>query len=132
VKKTAGFSLIEILVAFAIAAISLTLLTQIFASATRNVANARDFSEAIDLAESVLDEATVPGTELVSEGDSGKFTWGVEAAPYELPEEIIEDSIAKTTTAPFELENVSVEVRWHSGARHHKVELQRLVLRPPP
>ena len=54
-----GFTLLEVMVAFAIAAMSVTLLAEIFGKAAVNAGHTREVSGALNVAESVLDEASV-------------------------------------------------------------------------
>jgi len=53
-KHQQGFSLIEILVAFVILAMSLTVIFRIFSGGLRNVALSEDYAQAVLVAESQL------------------------------------------------------------------------------
>jgi general secretion pathway protein I len=83
-----GFSLLEVLVAFAILALSLGVVLQIFSSGTHNVIAGSAYSRAADLAESVLALAgtTIPIEPGVQSGDELAFHWELEITPYGLPE----------------------------------------------
>nr|MCH9696616.1 prepilin-type N-terminal cleavage/methylation domain-containing protein [Gammaproteobacteria bacterium] len=81
IKSTqSGFSLLEILVAFTIMAISVTVLLEIFGKNTQIAFHSQNYTRAISLAESLLDSV---GREekLPDSGGSGdfddQFNWNV-------------------------------------------------------
>ena len=81
-----GFSLLEILVAFTILALSLGILMQIFSGSLRNAEVARDQAQATALAQSLLagpgiETTLAPGESSGNFGD--KFRWRVVVAPFE-------------------------------------------------
>ncbi len=81
--RQAGFSLLEVLVAFSILALSLGVLMQIFASGARSAATGAVYSQAAELAESVL---ALAGTEYplesaVHNGEQGVLNWRLEIQP---------------------------------------------------
>jgi len=80
-----GFSLIEILVAFAILALSFVAISQAFSGGLRMLSASGSYAGALRVAESRLAEAgrlspLAPG---VTEGKSGIYTWRLEVAPYD-------------------------------------------------
>ncbi|RMD70536.1 MAG: prepilin-type N-terminal cleavage/methylation domain-containing protein [Gammaproteobacteria bacterium] len=79
--RNKGFSLLEVLVAFAILALSLGTLMQVFSTGLRNQGVAEDYARAVTLARSRL-AALEPPFE-ASEGREGDYTWRVEATPLE-------------------------------------------------
>ena len=86
----AGFSLIEVVVAFALLALGLTLVLGSLSGAARQVRAAGDLSRASLHAQSLLAQAGVgevlePGRRTgVLEG--GRFQWTLDAAPWQDPE----------------------------------------------
>lgn len=86
--RTEGFSLLEVLVAFAILALSLGVLMQVFSSGVRNALAGRAYSQAADLAESLLARLG-PELPLVlgvqSDTELG-FHWDIEVVSYPLPD----------------------------------------------
>lgn len=87
-KRARGFSLLEVLVAFTILALSLGVLMQIFSGSLRNADVTRDAAQATALAQTLLAGAGIE-TPLVA-GESGgvhgsKFRWRLVMAPYEEP-----------------------------------------------
>lgn len=117
-----GFSLLEVLVAFAVLALSLGVLTQVFTSGMRNTQLSSRYSEAMILAESRLAAATVPGEleEGTDNGEAEGFNWVTEAAPFD-------------TGSPFENPavkplRVSVRVSWNDRGQSRSLELVTLRL----
>lgn len=80
-----GYTLIEVLVAFMIMAMALTVLFRIFSGGVRNVAVSADYARAVLIAESQLaaagiDESLYAGDTSGVEGDT--FTWTRSVTPY--------------------------------------------------
>jgi general secretion pathway protein I len=84
----AGFSLLEVLVAFTILALTVTALFRLFSGALTNVSAAEQASRAVLVAESVLAQAA-SGTlrEGASSGtaDEGRVSWTAQVTPYQPP-----------------------------------------------
>lgn len=107
----AGFSLLEVLVAFAVFSLSLGVLFQIFSSGLRGTEVARNYSHAMIIAESRLNELTVaqelaPG---VWQGvvDDG-YRWIATVSPYD------DGSATEGAEGPAAY-RVSVRVNWGDG-----------------
>ena len=121
-----GFSLLEVLVAFAILSISLGVLLQTFATGLRNVGLADDYTQATLYAESIL--TAIGRTGVLSVGErSGpineQFSWRSSVTPYEeaMPDpEIIKARVYR----------VSVEVYWSGLRKNRSVLLETLRLVP--
>ena len=124
-----GFTLIEVLVAFMILTLSLSVLFRIFSGGLTNVAVAGDYAQAVLLAESQL--AIVGRSEplLVGQtyGKSGeRFRWRRTIASY-LP---WEDDTA--LTMPVSGYRVSVEVSWTRNGRDRQIILNSLRVQKRP
>lgn len=81
-----GFSLLEILVAFSILALSLGVLMQIYSDAARNAGLVHDQAQATSLAQSLLADASIESIQDATEQTGaldGKFQWKVQVAPFE-------------------------------------------------
>lgn len=81
-----GYTLIEVIVAFAVLALALTLLLGTLTRASRQVRWSADAGRAALLAQSVLDEADVggplePGTR-DGEFENGRYRWTLDVRPY--------------------------------------------------
>jgi general secretion pathway protein I len=118
-----GFSLLEVLVAFAILALSLGVLLQVIATGLRNTAIAEDYTEARLYAESILAALgrESPLQETVSEGQiDEKFSWRSSVAAYR------EENLTPAPgMMPYQL---VVEVFWHSSSQTRSVTLETLRL----
>ena len=122
--KEQGFSLLEVLVAMAVLALSLGVLYQAMGNGLRNLGNAGDWGRAMILAESQLNEAAArrPLQAGRESGRQGPFRWTVEVSQYEPPER------PGRFQPPFQPWRISVEVRWDKGRRYR---LDSLRLGPP-
>jgi general secretion pathway protein I len=118
-----GFSLLEVLVAFSILALSLGALLLVFSTGLRNTALAADYTRAVSLAESKLAEvgARRPLAPGASEGNvDGRYRWQAEVTELAPPEGV---------ARPLEqvrAYQVSVTVTWGAGARERQVGLASL------
>lgn len=120
-----GFSLIEVLVAFVLLSFSLAVILQIFSGSLRNVAAARNYTNAMVLADAKLSSL---GSELPIEtgevtGEDGDFVWRLSITPYVYPDESPEQDSQQTDQQLFE---VSISVSWQQGARQPQVDMHTL------
>ena len=121
-----GFSLLEVLVAFAILSVSLGVLLQVFATGLRNAGTADDYTQATLYAESIL--AAIGRDTPLNEGDrsgpiNDRFSWRgtVSAFTEGLPDP------EKTRVRAY---RVSVEVFWPGLWQTRSVVLETLRLAP--
>ena len=110
VNKQKGFSLLEILIAFSILAISLGILLKIFSSGVNTAIVAEDYTAAVQIAESLMAKTGVE-TPLQPGQDSGqeneKYHWLVEVSPFVFNPENVDATTIKT-----ELFKIKVIVSW--------------------
>ena len=109
-NKCKGFSLLEILIAFAIAAIALGLLLRIFSGGVNNAIIADNYTTAVQIAESLLAKTGIetPLQQGQSTGVENNFyQWRVSVAPYQsptLPWELMPENVV--------LMEIQVKVSW--------------------
>lgn len=114
-----GFSLLELLVAFAIMAMSLGLLFRMAGGSARNVTDASKSQHAVWLAESVLASRTsVRADGWNEDGESAGFRWQVHSKPY-----------VSTVNAPkmVPLHSIELSVLWEGGSRPGRLDIVTLV-----
>jgi len=119
-----GFTLLEVLVAFSIAATMLVALLRAFGDGLASVADSESESAAVVVAESALDAA---GAEPLRDGaerdwSEGKFQVSTAVRLYrtDLP----------TTAAPRAPYDIAVTVRWREGGRERLLVLNSIRLGP--
>lgn len=113
-KKLGGFSLLEVLVALSILALSYGMILQLLGSSSRNASRASDYRQAIMVAESQLnlaatvrDPSMLPRTGEVD----GKFAWNLDFA--RAPELTMSD--AASLYVPLQ---ITVQVSWGADTRN--------------
>jgi len=118
-----GFTLVEVLVAFVILALSATVIMNILSSGTRSADRTHDQREALIIARSTLDrvgaELPLATGETSGETDGG-YRWRLSILPYQEP-----GQEHKPTARPFK---VTVTVSWGSGGQERSVTLTTLNL----
>ena len=123
--KPAGFSLIEMLVALVILSLSLGVLYQAAMGATRNVRVASEYTDAVMLAESMLNEYRYVSEEnFQTQGGFGDFFWRISSWPVPLPEGADEDYGAQYGTP---LQYLKASVSWPSGSGERVIDLLTIV-----
>ena len=113
--RARGFSMLEVLVAFVILALVGTALFRLFSGALANAAAADDYSRAVLVAESVLDEAA--GAQPLREGeqsgsaDDGRIEWTTRVTPY-APPEVNSETESGSELLAVRLWRIAAEVRF--------------------
>ncbi len=120
-----GFSLLEVLVAFSILAISLGILYQAMGGSLRNLSVSAEYTQAMMIAESKLAEVSgrIPLASTTEEGDTESgFHWQVEVSPY---------ATNQDTEIKLEPFHVHVSVSWKAGMGQRRYVLDTLRLNNP-
>jgi len=113
-----GFSLLEVLVAFFIAALALAMIYRVMGNDARQAGSLGQRERALALAQSLLAGYTVaPPLEVHDSGDSAGYAWRIDSAPY--PTEVNSAS----PQAP-RLHELRAAVSWDGG--QHGIELRTL------
>lgn len=115
-----GFSLLELLVAMAVLALSLTLLYQVDAGVLRGLGDQTTQERATVLAQSLLDARdAVPASGWTEQGQGGGFDWSVASQAQPLPPSL-------DLKTPL-LHEVRVAVRWQGRDGVRTLELSTLL-----
>jgi len=127
-RRQSGYSLVEVLVAFVILAMALTVLFRIFSGGLRNVDAAANYSRALLVAEERL-VAAGTGEALAAgeiEGTTGeRYRWTRRITPYE-PE-----GYEPARDSGVDAWRIEVEVTWDAGTRDRRVGLSTIRLERP-
>ena len=123
--SASGFTLIEVLVAFMILTLALTILFRIFSGGLGNVTASGDYAHAVLIAESRLaavgiSEPLRPG---VTYGDAGEqFSW------QQVVDHYVPQGESGYLQGPLTAYRVTVEVMWKRDGREKKIMLSSMRL----
>ncbi len=131
-RRQRGFTLIEVVVAFVLLALALTLLLGTLSRSARAVRLSVDETRAVLHAQSLLDQTGVgeslqPGA-LEGEFEQGRYRWALRIEPYIDPQ--------RPRNAPFEpsaarLLQLALTVEWGEGGPRQRLQLTTLRLVQP-
>ena len=124
-RSTAGFTLLEVLVAFAILSVAIVASIQGFAQGLRLLRTAGDHQQAILIADQKIREIVTPMEEQKS-GTEGPFTWERTITVDPTPE-----LTSVAATARWKLYRITVRVDW-DGTRHVELATLRASAEKPP
>ena len=126
-NKQQGFSLLEILIAFSILALSLGILLKIFSAGVNTAGVAEHYTAAVQIAESLMAKTGVETPLQVGQSTGSEkdyYAWQVDVSPFTFNPENVD-----TTTLTAALFKVKVVVSWGDGnAGDRQVELITLKL----
>lgn len=130
-EKEAGFTLLEILVAVTILAVTFSALSRLYGGALRNVANGELRARAAMLCEVKMDEA-LAATPLLPKTDTGTFaqnpeyTYRYSVVPYEKPIGRADRAVLRDATERVAAYEVSVEVGWKEDGAGKRISMHTL------
>jgi general secretion pathway protein I len=127
-RQQRGFTLIEVLVAFMILAMSLSVIFRIFSGGLRNVTISEDYAQAMLVAEAQLASAGLgePLQEGVTAGEwDARFRWQRVVEPYRPWEQ------DKALAVPLQAYRVTVSVDWSDAGQTRQVTLGSVRLKRP-
>jgi len=129
-KKQQGFSLLEILVAFSILALSLGIILKIFSAGLQTASLAENYTLAVEIAESL--RAKIGEEQKLALGESSGqeneyFNWTVQVTSMELD---ISPQLSPSLAA--QIVQVKVIVSWGDENNPRSIDLTTLKLMPPP
>ena len=130
-RSVRGFTLIEVIIAFALLALALTLLLGSLSGAARQIRTADDSGRATLHAQSLLAQLGVG--EILRPGrkqgvfEKGRYRWALEVEPYTDP---LKRRGAQTIVSAPRLLQVQLEVEW-GDAPGQQLRWQTLRLAPP-
>lgn len=132
VSRQRGFTLIEVIIAFALLALALTLLLGTLSGSAREVRWSADAGRAALHAQSLLDQTGVgeslqPGTR-DGEFEDGRYRWNLRIEPYADPLQRTRDTI--DPAAP-RLLLLVLHMEWGEGGPRERLDLQSLRLAQP-
>lgn len=130
-RSARGYTLIEVVIAFGVLALALTLLLGTLTNASRQVGWSGDAGRAAMLAQSLLDEVDLdrPLREGVREGDldDGRYRWRLQVRRWDDP---ARRQAAPDPAAPRLLE-LQLTMQWREGGPRERLELRTLRTVPP-
>jgi general secretion pathway protein I len=126
-----GYTLIEVVVAFALLAFAMTLLLGSLTNATKQVRSSSDFGRAALHAQSLLDQAGIGEALAVGrrdgEIDDGRYRWEINVTPFRDPAAPRQPQILG---AP-QLLQLELTMRWGKGGPRETLRVQSLRLMTP-
>ena len=133
-RRAAGFTLIEVILAFALLALGLTILLGILSGATKQVRWADDAGRAAMHAQTLIAQQGVgePIEQGHKEGDfeQGRYRWTLDVEPWRDP------SIASDRAQPLDpnaakMYALDLQVQWGDGTPRNRLRVQSLRLVAP-
>jgi general secretion pathway protein I len=131
-RRQRGFTLLEVIVAFAVLALALTLLLGTMSGAARQVRDAADSGRAALHAQSLLaqlgvGEALGPGND-AGEFEQGRYRWNLEVRPWLDP---LRAANAPLDPAAPRMLEIRLDVTWGEAGPRERLQLRSLRMQPP-
>jgi len=126
-RRGRGFTLLEVLVAMSILAISLVVVLQLFSGGLKSARLSDQYTRGIFYAREKMDEILLAEalTEGVIDGEfEDGFKWRAEARPLEIEK-------VDNAGLPFRAFNINVDIRWNEGEKEKHFEVSAIKLVKP-
>ena len=124
-----GFSLLEILVAFVVLALTLSMIMQIFSGGLRNVGRSDEYSRAVLVAEAKLAEISGSPLQLGTQsGVADNFKWSSNVTVYADPVASAQNPLDPNLAV--ELYKIDVDVSWGEEEKPRTLRLNTVRLVP--
>ena len=126
--RQSGFSLIELLVAFSIMALSLGFIYKAMGSGARNAGELASHQQVTMLAESILatrDAVTDQGWQEV--GSFAPYDWTVSSKPYVPAANLFSPVAGSSTLTSVPLHQIQLTIIWQDGSVQRQFETQTLL-----
>jgi general secretion pathway protein I len=114
-RRDKGFSLLEILIAFAIMAVAITIVLRIFGSGVNNAIVSEEYTLAIQIAESLMARTGVETPLQAGEtagNEADKYDWQVVVSPVAQSQANAANNDQAQNSPPLQLLSVKVRVAW--------------------
>jgi len=131
-KRQGGFTLLEVMLAFVIFALSFATVLEIMAGSMRSVARAGDDTEVALLAQTLMDQVgiEIPVQEGAYSGTSkDRYNWNMDIYLYDASGEPDRGGMSTTELAELsgvELYRVDLEIDWESGQRNRRLHFSTI------
>lgn len=133
-RAEAGFTLIEIIVAFGILALGMTLLLGTLSGASRQLRQAGDAGRAALLAQSLLDEHDLQlqqPAQLQGTLEDGRYHWQLDVSPWHDPQPLAQTAPVVDDPYAARLLHVQLQLQWGEGGPQQRLRVSSLRLRLP-
>ena len=130
-----GFTLLEVVVAFVVLALTLVTVFQVFSAGLSRAADLEEYSQALSLAQAKVAgvgvEETIKEGEMAGESKDRRYRWSVKVARHQEAAPATGQAAPATPQATFGLYRIDVRVGWRAAdGRDRDVSLSTLQLGP--
>jgi general secretion pathway protein I len=131
-RRAAGFTLLEVMLAFVVFALSFATVLEIMAASMRSVSRASDDTEVALLAQTLMDQVgiEIPVEEGAYSGTSmDRYNWNMGISLYDAsdePEKVGMSTAELAELSGIELYRVDLDVDWESGQRERTLHFSTI------
>ena len=125
-KRDSGFSLIEIMIAFVIMSIALTIVIRVFSTGLRTVSETEKYNIAVQIAESLMarvgEDISLDESQMTGEIEK-IYDWQINIEPMFVDYKL---SMVEQPNSNMQFKTVNVRVEWGDDEKISKVELNTI------